>query len=911
MRLKTINKHVKSALTPLSAFALLVSTYGAVAAQQSALERAVSLYPSEQLLQQHNIDDRSSLLTADKSSLQMPAQQIGVRDLQLQQHSADTQSYAGRANWQNQWYQLLLTENQHGSIAELKSFNRHLMLLRQANQLYLLDLTDAGGAAELLEGDVPQLPKSGIHNAQFTPTTIMHQGNQLTVVDIIMLYATEVTELYPDGLAQTLMHHLVAKTNQAFADSDVAVQLRLVHAAEVNYSKPSNFSALQDLRASLQQGTIFFGDDDLAKVRGWREQYGADLVSMIRTHNLNEREVCGVAYFPQTVADIVINISNIGSSGGSNCIDTFTHEIGHNFGAGHQFVNGQSVGAKPYAGALLVRGKFNTIMSSIGSGDDNRGYKLNHFSNPHQRCGNRECGSAQQADNARTINEFALFNSSLREAVVTTEITPFVRQSYDTDNDGVNDEWDAFPHHASESVDTDNDGVGDNADAFPLDDSETLDSDGDGIGNNSDPDDDNDGVPDSADKLPFDPQYSADADGDGIADELDALPNNAQDYQDSDADGTGNRFDYDNDNDGVTDFDNRDTGSQQLLVLNAATGKLIAYTLSGNTIDTLYTAPANSLSFRTDLADLGGGQVAFIQGYDVMRLSRYDNSVDKLVDRFELANRFPSHLLMQNSTSNPGQSSARLIIAGGMKPSALEQFSFDASNALLQRQARLDLTDAVVRDVIALADGRLLLALRDKNQLVSVGLTQQGITEPVVWAQGEGLNKPEQMARLRDGTVLVTNAGSRDVSRFSATGQFMSVFIPAGTDGLGTPGCIATDNANDVYVCSTDNNEVLKFSGANGTPQGVLLSAEQGDIATPVALLLIGDVLDTEPLNPLNDTDGDGVANQQDAFPLDASRSAQPEPVEPEPVSSSSGAFNYLLLLLAGSLLLRRRRPTV
>ena len=906
MRLKTINKQLRTTLFQLTVFAASVGAGNAVAAQQdSALAGAISHYPAQQVLQRLELDSRVSLMAADKRSLQLPGEQIVVRDLQLQQHSTGTISYSGRANWQRQWYQLLLTEDQHGSIAELRSHNRHLMLLRQASQLYLLDLTTNAAAADLLDGDVPFMPASAPHSPQFAATTLTFQGRQVTVVDIMMLYATEVTEQYPDGLAQTLMHHLVAKANQAFADSDIAVQLRLVHSAEVNYRQPSNFSALQDLSARLQ-GRIVIGDENsLANVRLWREQYGADLVAMIRTHNLNEREVCGVAYFPQTVDDIVINISNVGSSGGSNCIDTFTHEIGHNFGAGHQFINGQSVGAKPYAGALIVREKFNTIMSSIGSGDENRGFKLNRFSNPDQQCAGRQCGSAEQADNSRTINEFALFNSSLREAVVTTEITPLQRQSYDTDNDGVNDEWDAYPHNAAETADSDNDGIGDNSDAFPLDSNETLDSDADGIGNNSDPDDDNDGVPDSTDKLPFDPRYSADADGDGIADEIDALPNNAQDYQDADTDGIGNRFDADNDNDGVADFDNRDNAAQQLLVLNAANGKLTAFTLSGQMIDTLYQAPSDSLTFRTDLTDLGAGQLAFIQGYDVMRLSRYDNSVDMLLYRFELANRFPSHLLMQSGSGNTEQSRLRLIVAGGMKPSALEQFGFTSNAVALQQQARLDLTEAVVRDVITLADGRLLLALRDRDQLVTVRLTAQGITEPVVWAHGEGLHKPEQMAVLQDGSVLVTNAGTADISRFSATGQFMSVFIPAGSGGLAMPGCIAVDNANDVYVCSTERNEILKFSGANGAPQGVLLSAENGDIATPVALLLVGYVLDSEPLNPLNDTDGDGVANQQDAFPLDASRSVQPEPVEPEPGSSSGGALYYLLLILAACLGLR------
>jgi hypothetical protein len=56
----------------------------------------------------------------------------------------------------------------------------------------------------------------------------------------------------------------------------------------------------------------------------------------------------------------------------------------------------------------------------------------------------------------------------------------------DSDGDGVADDADAFPNDATETADTDSDGTGDNADAFPNDASETVDTDGDGVGDNSD-----------------------------------------------------------------------------------------------------------------------------------------------------------------------------------------------------------------------------------------------------------------------------------------------------------------------------------------------------------------------------------------------------------------------------------------
>ncbi len=55
----------------------------------------------------------------------------------------------------------------------------------------------------------------------------------------------------------------------------------------------------------------------------------------------------------------------------------------------------------------------------------------------------------------------------------------------DSDGDGVSDDQDAFPNDPFESRDSDGDGLGDNSDAFPFDPTETTDTDGDGIGDHT------------------------------------------------------------------------------------------------------------------------------------------------------------------------------------------------------------------------------------------------------------------------------------------------------------------------------------------------------------------------------------------------------------------------------------------
>lgn len=94
----------------------------------------------------------------------------------------------------------------------------------------------------------------------------------------------------------------------------------------------------------------------------------------------------------------------------------------------------------------------------------------------------------------------------------------------DIDNDGVENESDAFPRNKNEWDDTDNDGVGNNADndddndgvndaddACPLDSTDSIDTDGDGQCNNADTDDDGDMIPDAIDDQPLKPFDISDA----------------------------------------------------------------------------------------------------------------------------------------------------------------------------------------------------------------------------------------------------------------------------------------------------------------------------------------------------------------------------------------------------------------
>jgi Ca2+-binding EF-hand superfamily protein len=159
------------------------------------------------------------------------------------------------------------------------------------------------------------------------------------------------------------------------------------------------------------------------------------------------------------------------------------------------------------------------------------------------------------------IGECIMLN--VGEVVPSFSITYGQEANMDYDNDGVDNEDDAFPYDPSETMDTDGDGWGDNTDAFPNDATEWLDTDGDGVGDNADTDydgdgtdddqedSDGDGVNDDLDDFPNDANESTDTDGDGVGDNSDVFPNDANESSDLDGDGIGDNGDEDADGDGT------------------------------------------------------------------------------------------------------------------------------------------------------------------------------------------------------------------------------------------------------------------------------------------------------------------------------------------------------------------------
>lgn len=263
-----------------------------------------------------------------------------------------------------------------------------------------------------------------------------------TTVDVLLGYTSGFAAgLGGQSQAVTRLNNMVEAANQAYANSQVDARIRLVHAMQVNFAdNTDNGDALEKLTGYKSGTGTIPVDPAFTALRAARDQYGADLVSLVRKFNTPENDGCGIAWligggqsgidsgdapFGYSVVSDGVDAGNDGKN--YFCRDeTLAHELGHNMGSQHDRVtateNGSlkygvypySFGYKTAAGA----GNFYTVMAYGDSGQTS--YRT--FSNPRTTfCGGFACGQADIADNARSLGQTMPIVATFRATVVTPE----------------------------------------------------------------------------------------------------------------------------------------------------------------------------------------------------------------------------------------------------------------------------------------------------------------------------------------------------------------------------------------------------------------------------------------------------------------------------------------------------------
>lgn len=254
------------------------------------------------------------------------------------------------------------------------------------------------------------------------------------------------------GSVTTALTYLLQIANQGLSNSEVNGYLRLVNAQEVSYTDSNtNQTALHELTGSNGTASVAI-PTTLIPIRTARDQYGADVALLVRGFQQPEQQGCGIAWLiganganvdPVQDARWGYGVVSFGDDTGTDgnsyyCApESMIHEVGHLLGSAHDRANSTTPGRFPYSyGYKSTAGNFYTIMAY---GDQNQTpYRL--FSNPNiLTCGSTNpgpCGVANDADNARSLNQTIPVVAQFRQTVV-----PFggERRHHDFDANGSSD----------------------------------------------------------------------------------------------------------------------------------------------------------------------------------------------------------------------------------------------------------------------------------------------------------------------------------------------------------------------------------------------------------------------------------------------------------------------------------------
>lgn len=362
----------------------------------------------------------------------------------------------------------LLTIGSAGVFARLRSNGRTYQVTTDREGSWILDLSQAELDVDHFGNDVLT---AGAHDRLAKPsqawlppnTPDSHRPAGMARIDVMFVATPDLSARYPGDLLATRFNHFVAIANQAMIDSRVDAQVRMVHYLRSNYQRHQNNElALPDLRAAAAGQNI----PGLTGLATTRSRHGADIVALIRTHDIETRGNCGIAYYPQinsngqASTEFGVHITNDGTSNWSVCSDAvFTHELGHNLGAQHQRDTIASPDPQASNFAWAVPGRWHTVMGSFATGHVDRYRRLDLFSNPVVQCGGQPCGSSrpsERADNASTLNQLAPIVAAYMGEAGRTDTHPDPSNG-DQDGDGIpdrDDPWPFDPHNGEPPPET-------------------------------------------------------------------------------------------------------------------------------------------------------------------------------------------------------------------------------------------------------------------------------------------------------------------------------------------------------------------------------------------------------------------------------------------------------------------------
>lgn len=251
------------------------------------------------------------------------------------------------------------------------------------------------------------------YNSSLKRSVLREQSNadsneNTTNVDLMVVYTRAARDwAVSRGGIENVILQAVEVGRLSLKNSNVNINLRLVHTAKVNYNESGNF--VDDL-VRLTYGNDGYMDE----VHDWRDKYGADLVTILTL----EDTVGGAAWLLKNrygEADWAFSLVRVQQAVSSGSL---IHELGHNMGLQHNYEQFTQPGPTNWwnwpenrwsAGHRWTGSdskNYATIMSyNSGYSDGKWHVRIPLFSTPLKSYQGKPAGTADRSDNSRTLRE--------------------------------------------------------------------------------------------------------------------------------------------------------------------------------------------------------------------------------------------------------------------------------------------------------------------------------------------------------------------------------------------------------------------------------------------------------------------------------------------------------------------------
>jgi len=269
--------------------------------------------------------------------------------------------------------------------------------IRHGGKVYEIRPLHSGGHVVYTQDPsmLPMHDEGDMHLMDSTPFTDQAPSKQQVAegatADLLVLFAQRAAARFPDttGLARLL----IAQMNMSFTNSNIDGGVRLANDTPfiISYTESGNQGTDLSRLTNPRDGSIDF-------VHQMRDKYEADLVTLLIHEPNGMRFSCGVAW-------LNVNASQAFSVTQAECTGnyTFTHEIGHNYGAAHE----RRQGPGPYSyghGYHHPQGAWATVMA-YPCNFGRRCPPLLRWSSPLLTYQGAVTGTARTEDNRRVINQ--------------------------------------------------------------------------------------------------------------------------------------------------------------------------------------------------------------------------------------------------------------------------------------------------------------------------------------------------------------------------------------------------------------------------------------------------------------------------------------------------------------------------